>query len=90
MKLLSRRSLAQLTALQASVTEFAARRSTALRLFVASRQAATVYAQREFWMEFSWHHQEYRIAVQRLARFCLAHQGALERTARAQQLRESS
>jgi len=40
---------------------------------VASRSAATRDAQQEFWLEFSWLDQEYRIAVRRLAHFCLAH-----------------
>ena len=58
-------------ALEASVHELAALRNAALRIFVASRHAATVIAQREFWLEFSWADQEYRVAVRRLALFCL-------------------
>jgi hypothetical protein len=73
MKLLSRRALEQLGALQASVQELATHRNTALRLFVASRHTTTAVAQREFWLEFSWVDQEYRIAVRRLAQFCRDH-----------------
>ena len=75
MRLSSRRMQAQLTALQTSVLELAGRRNTALRLLAASRRVATDAAQREVWLEFSWADQEYRIAVQRLARFCLAFRG---------------
>ena len=45
----------------------------ALRMFAASRNAATRDAQREFWLEFSWADQEYRAAVSRLAQFCRDH-----------------
>jgi len=38
---------------------------------MASRNATTPIAQREFWLEFSWIDQEYRVAVGRLAQFCL-------------------
>jgi len=48
-------------------------RNVALRIFLASRNAATQNAQREFWLEFSWADQEYRTAVSRLAQFCRAH-----------------
>jgi hypothetical protein len=41
-----------------------------LRLFLASRHATTLSAQREFWLEFSWLDQEYRAAVHQLAQFC--------------------
>jgi hypothetical protein len=71
----SRRMLAQLTALQANMLQLAGHRNTALRLLAASRHAATVEAQREFWLEFSWLDQEYRTAVHRLARFCLTYRG---------------
>ena len=74
MKLLSRRALEQLGALQASVQELAAHRNTALRLFITSRNSTTPVAQREFWLEFAWVDQEYRIAVRRLAQFCTEHQ----------------
>ncbi|MDB6091762.1 MAG: hypothetical protein JWN85_4546 [Gammaproteobacteria bacterium] len=74
MKLLSRRALDRLGSLQASVQELAAHRNTALRMFVASRNTTTPLAQREFWLEFAWIDQEYRIAVQRLAQFCTEHQ----------------
>jgi hypothetical protein len=46
-------------------------RGLSRRIFVASRHAATVVAQREFWLEFSWADQAYRVAVRRLAQFCL-------------------
>jgi hypothetical protein len=74
MKLLSRRALDRLGTLQASVQELASHRNTALRMFVASRNTTTAMAQREFWLEFSWADQEYRIAVRRLAQFCTEHQ----------------
>ena len=73
MKLLSRRALDQLGTLQASVQELAANRNTALRMFLASRNTTTAIAQREFWLEFAWVDQEYRIAVRRLAQFCTEH-----------------
>jgi hypothetical protein len=73
MKLLSRRALDQLGSLQASVQELATHRNTALRMFMASRTTTTPVAQREFWLEFSWVDQEYRIAVRRLAQFCNEH-----------------
>jgi hypothetical protein len=74
MKLLSRRALDQLGSLQSSVQELAAHRNTALRMFVASRNTTTAMAQREFWLEFTWVDQEYRVAVRRLAQFCSEHQ----------------
>jgi hypothetical protein len=73
MKLLSRRTLDQLGTLQGSVVELAAHRNTALRMFLASRNTTTPKAQREFWLEFTWVDQEYRIAVRRLAQFCTEH-----------------
>jgi hypothetical protein len=73
MKLLSRRALDQLGTLQASVQELAAHRNTALRMFLASRNTTTAMAQREFWLEFAWVDQEYRISVRRLAQFCTDH-----------------
>jgi hypothetical protein len=73
MKLLSRRALDQLGSLQASVQELATHRNTALRMFLASRNTTTAVAQREFWLEFAWVDQEYRIAVRRLAQFCSEH-----------------
>jgi hypothetical protein len=72
-RLLTRRARDELGALQASVDELAAIRNAALRMFTASRSATTEVAQREFWLEFSWLHQEYRAAVRRLAQFCLQH-----------------
>jgi hypothetical protein len=59
--------------LQASVHELCAHRNAALRIFIASRRVATVIAQRDFWLEFSWADQEYRAAVHRLAKFCHDH-----------------
>jgi hypothetical protein len=73
MKLLSRRALERLGILQASVQELATHRNTALRMFMASRNSTTPVAQREFWLEFAWADQEYRIAVRRLAQFCNEH-----------------
>jgi len=75
MRFPSRRTQAQLTALQARVLELGERRNAALRLLAVSRRAATIGAQREFWLEFSWLDQEYRTAVHRLAKFCLALRG---------------
>ena len=84
MKLLSRRALDQLGSLQASVQELAVHRNTALRMFMASRSTTTAMAQREFWLEFAWADQEYRIAVRRLAQFCTDHRStSLERTPQA-------
>jgi hypothetical protein len=74
MKLLSRRALERLGTLQASVQELGAHRNAALRMFLASRNSTTPVAQREFWLEFAWVDQEYRIAVRRLAQFCTEHQ----------------
>lgn len=73
MKLLSRRALERLGVLQGSVQELAAHRNAALRMFIASRNSTTPVAQREFWLEFAWADQEYRIAVRRLAQFCEEH-----------------
>jgi hypothetical protein len=77
--ILSRRALEELGALQAAVQELRTQRSAALRLFLASRYAATAVAQREFWLEFAWADQEYRVAVQRLAQFCLEHRDGSRR-----------
>jgi hypothetical protein len=55
------------------VSELRKQRDAALRIFVASRHAATAVAQRDFWLEFSWADQEYRAAVRRLAEFCFGH-----------------
>jgi len=78
MKLLSRRALDQLGTLQASVQELAAHRNTALRMFLASRNTTTAISQREFWLEFAWVDQEYRIAGRRLAQFCTEHRDTVE------------
>jgi uncharacterized protein YqjF (DUF2071 family) len=72
---LSLRARGELGTLQSSVRALGAPRNTALRIFLASRHAATTAAQQEFWLEFSWLDQEYRAAVRRLAQFCLAHRG---------------
>jgi hypothetical protein len=77
LRLLSRRALAELGALQTSVHELGNLRNGALRLFLASRYAATALAQREFWLEFAWADQEYRVAVRRLAQFCREHRNAV-------------
>jgi hypothetical protein len=70
MRLLSRRALEELGALQDAMQELAAHRGAALRIFITSRNATTPMAQREFWLEFSWIDQEYRAAVMKLASFC--------------------
>jgi hypothetical protein len=70
MRLLSRRALEELGALQDAMQELAAHRSAALRMFITSRNTTTPIAQREFWLEFSWIDQEYRAAVRKLAQFC--------------------
>ena len=70
---MSRRLLAQLGSLQSEVVQAASERNTAFRIFVSSRHTTTATAQREFWLEFLWLHQEYRMAVRRLAQFCAAH-----------------
>ncbi len=72
-RVLSRRAICELGILEASVQELGSHRSAALRLFIASREATTPLAQREFWLEFSWIDQEYRAAVRRLAQFCAEH-----------------
>lgn len=79
MKLLSRRALDQLGNLQATVQELATHRNIALRMFMASRSTTTPVAQREFWLEFAWVDQEYRIAVRRLAQFCVEHRDNSDR-----------
>jgi hypothetical protein len=71
MKLLSRRALEELGALQDAMQDLAAHRNAALRMFITSRNSTTLVAQREFWLEFSWIDQEYRAAVRKLAQFCL-------------------
>jgi hypothetical protein len=79
-RILSRRAIGELGALEASVQELGTHRSAALRLVLASRNATTQLAQREFWLEFSWIDQEYRAAVRRLAEFCLQHRDGSRRT----------
>jgi hypothetical protein len=79
---LSRRCLIALGGLQESVHQLRLQRADALRLVQASRHAATAQAQREFWLEFVWAHQEYRAAVSRLARFCLQYEGGSRRALR--------
>jgi hypothetical protein len=73
LKTLSRKVLDELGELQGALRKLAADRNAALRMFAASRDAATPDAQREFWLEFSWADQEYRAAVNRLAQFCRAY-----------------
>jgi hypothetical protein len=73
LKTLSRKVLDELSELQGALRKLAADRNAALRMFAASRGAATQEAQQEFWLEFSWADQEYRAAVNRLAQFCRAH-----------------
>ena len=70
MRLLSRRALDELAELQDAMQELADHRGAALRIFITSRNATTLVAQREFWLEFSWIDQEYRAAVVKLAQFC--------------------
>jgi hypothetical protein len=72
-RVLSRRARAELGLLQGELHTLGARRAEALRMLVASRHAATTLAQREFWLEFAWADQEYRIAVLRMAQFCAQH-----------------
>jgi len=79
-KVLSRRALQELGALQVSVHALGGSRNVALRLFVVSRRATTALAQREFWLEFCWLDQQYRAAVRRLAQFCLEHRAARPET----------
>jgi hypothetical protein len=78
MKLLSRRALEELGALQDAMQDLAAHRNAALRMFVTSRNTTTVVAQREFWLEFSWIDQEYRAAVRKLAQFCLRYRDSTQ------------
>jgi hypothetical protein len=73
LKSLSRKVLADLIEHQAGLRALTAIRNEALRMFAASRNAATQAAQREFWLEFAWADQEYRAAVNQLAIFCRAH-----------------
>ena len=68
--------LEQLGQLQLSVRRLSTDRNTALRILTASRFVAIASAQREFWLEFSWLDQEYRVAVRRLAQFCTQHRNA--------------
>ena len=78
MKLLSRRALEELGALQDIMQDLAAHRNAALRMFITSRNTTTLVAQREFWLEFSWIDQEYRAAVRKLAQFCLRYRDTTE------------
>jgi len=74
--IMSRRARDEFGLLQSDVRQLGVSRDAALRLLLASRHAATVLAQREFWLEFVWADQEYRVAVGRLARFCAQHSQA--------------
>jgi len=73
MKLRSRRLRAQLGSLQSDLMHAASERNVAFRILLSSRYLTTPSAQREFWLEFSWLDQEYRMAVRRLAQFCMTH-----------------
>ena len=75
-RVLSRHVLEELGQLQMTVRRLSTDRNTALRMFTASRSVAIASAQREFWLEFSWLDQEYRVAVRRLAQFCIQHRNA--------------
>jgi hypothetical protein len=79
LRFLPRRALEELGTLQASVHELGLHRNAALRIFFASRHAATTLAQRDFWLEFAWADQEYRVAVRRLAQFCADHREVARR-----------
>jgi hypothetical protein len=87
---LSRRTLLQLRALEANVQELATNRRRAFQLLRASRGATTHVAQREFWLEFAWLDQEYRVAVHRLARFCVQHAGIARPDSSDSTVREGS
>jgi hypothetical protein len=78
MKLLSRRALEELGALQDAMQDLAAHRNAALRMFMTSRSTTTLVSQREFWLEFSWVDQEYRAAVRKLAQFCLRYRDTVQ------------
>jgi hypothetical protein len=58
-KTLSRTALEELGILQAALRRPAEDRNLALRIFAASRNAATRAAQQEFWLEFSWLDQDH-------------------------------
>ena len=75
-RVLSRHALEELGQLQTTVRKLSADRNMALRMFTASRFVAIASAQYEFWLEFSWLDQEYRVAVRRLAQFCTQHRNA--------------
>lgn len=80
MRLPSRRTQEELSALQDKVQALGGPRNVALRMFDASRSSTTLLAQRDFWLEFCALDQEYRHAVRRLARFCLEHRDGLQAT----------
>jgi hypothetical protein len=71
--LLSRRFAREFRPLQDAVRDLGAQRAVVLRIFALSRNVTRPEAQLEHWREFIWVDQEYRIAVQRLARFCAFH-----------------
>ena len=75
-RVLSRQALEELGQLQSTVRKLSADRNVALRIFTTSRFVAIASAQYEFWLEFSWLDQEYRVAVRRLAQFCTQHRNA--------------
>jgi hypothetical protein len=72
-KFLSRRAFEELGSLQLKVRELSTSRNLALRIFTASRFVAIGTAQRQFWLEYAWLDQEYRVAVRLLAHFCADH-----------------
>lgn len=86
MRLPSRRTQQELSALQDKVEALRGPRNVALRMFDASRRSTTLLAQRDFWLEFCALDQEYRDAVRRLARFCLEHRDGLQATGGTPQL----
>ena len=75
-RVLSRHALEELGQLQTTVRKLSVDRNMAMRMFTASRFVAVASAQYEFWLEFSWLDQEYRVAVRRLAQFCTQHRSA--------------
>ena len=60
----------QLNDLESALGEARAARGFALGVFRASVASANASAQREYWLEFSWLDQEYRVAVRKLAVYC--------------------
>lgn len=67
---ITRKALRQLGTLQAEMIEREAERTAALRMLLASRAVTTPPVQREYFFEFVWLDQDYRVAVKRVADFC--------------------